>query len=337
MIKPKRLNHGDYIATISPSWGIAGESKMIARYRLGVKNLESNFGVNVINAPNALRGEKYLRDNPKARADDLMWSFDNKRVNGIIANIGGNNCDEILPFIDIDILKNSPKVFIGCSDIFTIHTLCLKSELVSFYGGNLLTTISSKELHPYTMYWMEKALFDINPIGAITNSKQYSFNINLTNNSKCKSYNDNGYEILSGKGTVKGNLIIITSELIKIQNSKYKIPKEKFIGSILCFEDIIECVTPEFLSDFILWLYNEGILQNISGLVVAKFNQYPQDKKYKEIIVRTLKELGIHNLAVLYGLGFGHTSPKVTLPYGVMAKIDCDLVSFSIVENHLCL
>ena len=81
------MKYGDTIATVSPSWGIAGEKNALWLYELGKKRLQNEFGLNVIEAPNSLRGEEYLKNNPKARAEDLMWAFE-KNVNGIIANIG---------------------------------------------------------------------------------------------------------------------------------------------------------------------------------------------------------------------------------------------------------
>ena len=34
-----------------------------------------------------IRETAYLRDNPQARAEDIMWAFENKDIRGIIANI----------------------------------------------------------------------------------------------------------------------------------------------------------------------------------------------------------------------------------------------------------
>jgi muramoyltetrapeptide carboxypeptidase LdcA involved in peptidoglycan recycling len=39
------------------------------------------------------------------------------------------------------------------------------------------------------------------------------------------------------------------------------------------------------------------------------------------------------SLPILYGLNFGHSSPTCILPYGVMAEINCESNSFSILES----
>lgn len=41
LIKPKRLRKGDTVATVSLSWGGAGDADLLWRYNLGKKRLES--------------------------------------------------------------------------------------------------------------------------------------------------------------------------------------------------------------------------------------------------------------------------------------------------------
>ena len=72
MIKAARLKKGDTVAIVSLSSGLGGEPEFIHRYEMGKLRLETEFGLNVVTMPNALRGIEFLDDNPKARADDLM-------------------------------------------------------------------------------------------------------------------------------------------------------------------------------------------------------------------------------------------------------------------------
>ena len=99
LIKPQKLNNGDTVALISPSWGCAGAPRVKWKYKLGCKRLEE-IGLNVVSAPNALKGETYLQKNPEARAYDVMWAFSNPDVKAVICNIGGNDTKSILEFID---------------------------------------------------------------------------------------------------------------------------------------------------------------------------------------------------------------------------------------------
>lgn len=100
LIKPKKLNSGDRVATISPSWGGAGEPALIWRYEQGVKRLEEVFGLEVIPMPNSLKGADYLYKNPQTRAEDLMIAFKDESIKGIFANIGGEDSIRLLPYIE---------------------------------------------------------------------------------------------------------------------------------------------------------------------------------------------------------------------------------------------
>ena len=70
LVKPKKLNKGDKVATISLSWGGAGE--LSHRYAQGKKQLEEIFGLEVIETKNALKSAKWIYDNPQARAQDIV-------------------------------------------------------------------------------------------------------------------------------------------------------------------------------------------------------------------------------------------------------------------------
>jgi muramoyltetrapeptide carboxypeptidase LdcA involved in peptidoglycan recycling len=61
-----------------------------------------------------------------------------------------------------------------------------------------------------------------------------------------------------------------------------------------------------------------------------------QEKYYKEYKDQYLKiirdEAKRDDLAIMYNLNFGHTSPMFILPYGVETEIDCDNKLFKINE-----
>lgn len=72
LTKPKRLRPGDKVATVSPSWGSAGDPELRWRYEQGVQRLKEVFGLEVIAMPNSLEGSDYLYEHPQARAEDII-------------------------------------------------------------------------------------------------------------------------------------------------------------------------------------------------------------------------------------------------------------------------
>jgi muramoyltetrapeptide carboxypeptidase LdcA involved in peptidoglycan recycling len=127
MIKPKKLQKGDTVAIVSLSSGLAGEDLFNHRYELGKKRLKEEFGLNVITMTNALKGIDYLKKHPEARAKDLMDAFLNKDIKAIICNIGGDDTIRLLPYINYDIIKSNPKIFMGYSDTTVNHFMMYKA------------------------------------------------------------------------------------------------------------------------------------------------------------------------------------------------------------------
>ncbi len=109
LTKPLKLNSGDKVAAVSLSWGCAGDTDIRWRYDLGISRLKSEFGLNGVAMPNSLKGADYLEKYPQARAEDLMTAFLDPTIKGIVSNIGGNDSIRLLPYIDIDVIKQNPK------------------------------------------------------------------------------------------------------------------------------------------------------------------------------------------------------------------------------------
>ena len=142
LIVPKALKKGDTIALISISGGRAGDEDMLARYKLGKKRLEEVWGINVVSTPNALAGSEFLYEHPEARAADLVWALHNDTINGIICIMGGDDSYRVFPYIDIEVIRDNPKVFMGYSDIASWMAVYAKAGVRAYYGPNLLTPIA---------------------------------------------------------------------------------------------------------------------------------------------------------------------------------------------------
>ena len=337
LIKPPKLNFGDKVATVSLSWGCAGNPDIRWRYDLGVSRLKSEFGLVAVAMTHSLMGEDYVRDHPEDRARDLMAAFTDPSIKGIIANFGGNDSIRLLPFIEIDVIRNHPKVFIGYSDIINVHLMCYKAGLATFYGANLLTTIADPQgIHPYSRHWLQKTLFESQPIGNIVPPVEFTCDeTEYANPNQIKQYHQNaGYECLQGSGKITGRLFSLDKTNFMEQKKAGLLEPLYESGNILFFEDIVECVKPEDLAVFLRRLGKKEILHRLNGIVFGRFNQYPEEPRYKTAITQVIgDEFSLPNLPILYNLPFGHTSPICVIPYGAMAEIDCDNAAFSILES----
>jgi muramoyltetrapeptide carboxypeptidase LdcA involved in peptidoglycan recycling len=134
LIKPKKLHPGNVLAAVSLSWG--GPGTIPYRYEEGKKQLLNTFGVRVVEMPHTMSDPGWLKENPSARADDLMLAFADPSIAGIISSIGGDDSIRILPYLDLDIIRQNPKVFMGYSDTTISHFACLKWGTVPLYGSS---------------------------------------------------------------------------------------------------------------------------------------------------------------------------------------------------------
>lgn len=339
LIKPKKLHPGDKVATVSPSWGGAGDPEIRWRYEQGVERLATVFDLQVEPMPNSLKGTEYLYDHPEARAEDLMAAFRDPDIKAIFTNIGGEDSIRLLPYIDFKVIHNNPKIFMGYSDTTIPHLFCLKAGVSSFYGPSILVDFAENiEMHPYTVDKIKRTLFSNKAIGEIETAAEWtSEHVEWTEankNRKRVMQPNSGYEVLQGKGVVQGRLIGGCIEVLEFAKGTVLWPDEKYWdGCILFFETSEEKTEPTYIR---YWLRNyaaQGILQKANGMIFAKPYDEKYREEYKEEILTVMREYGLTNLPILYNLNFGHTEPKCILPYGALAEINCSKGSFSIQES----
>ena len=87
----------------------------------------------------ALAKPDWIDANPAARADDLMRAFHDPAIKGIIASIGGDDAVRLIPCIDLAVIRDNPKLFVGYSDLTVIHFGCLKAGLGTLHGPTVMS------------------------------------------------------------------------------------------------------------------------------------------------------------------------------------------------------
>lgn len=339
LVKPQRLRPGDKVATVSLSWGGAGDTELLWRYNLGKKRLQEQFGLEVIEMPNTLKGTDYLYRYPEKRAEDLMKAFSDSSIKAIFSCIGGDESIRMLPYIDFDIIKDNPKIFIGYSDTTVTHFMCLKASLSSFYGASILAEFAENvRIFDYTADSIKKVLFDYSPIGILEASTEWTgerLEWIESNTSITKTMEKNqGYEFLQGYGKVKGRLIGGCIEVMEMIKGTVLWPSnESFEDAVLFFETSEDMPEPSYIE---YWLRNygsQGILQKVKAIIWGKPYQEKYYEEYKIAIKKVISELELFDLPIVYNMSFGHNEPMICLPYGAIAEIDCDKRTFSILES----
>jgi len=342
MIKPSLLSYGDKVAIVSLSSGLGGELAFKHKFELGKQRLESEFGLQPIVMPNALKGIDYLDKNPKARADDLMDAFEDKEIHAVITMIGGDDTIRLLPYINFDTLQRNPKIFMGYSDTTINHFMLYRVGLVSFYGPCVMVEFAENvAMHEYTKNCIRSMLFENNKNLIIPPSNQWTSEFlewaNPENDTIKRKMTDDGkgYEILQGNGIARGRLLGGCIDVFPMLFGTELWPqKNEWEDSLLFLETSEECPHPDTVKYILRGLVAQGVVEKINGIVVGKPMGEKYYEEYKLIFIRVIsEEAGRKDLPILYNVNFGHNAPNCILPYGVEAEINCFERSLRICES----
>lgn len=343
LIKPPALKKGDTVAAVSLSWG--GASVFPHRYEAGKKQFQDAFGVKVIEAPNALKPPDELFRNPRLRAQDFMWAFENPDIRAVISVIGGDDSVRLLPYLDLDLIAKNAKIHMGYSDTTATHFACMKAGVSSIYGPTFMAGFGENGgLFDYMRRSVERTLFQATPIGDVEPNTQGWSDDNSLSWAKPENQNTKralqpiqGWKILQGKGKVQGHLIGGCVEVLEMLKGTPVWPDlNDWDGAILFLETSEEAPAKDY---FIRCLRNyaaSGILERLSGIILGRPAGMNEDTfaQYDNALFQVVNtECGMTVLPLLTQMDFGHTDPMFLIPYGAMAEIDADETSFSILES----
>jgi muramoyltetrapeptide carboxypeptidase len=336
LIKPQLLKKGDTIGIVSPSAGLAPFA--IHRIDNAIAYLKKS-GFNVLVGKYALENDGYVSASIEKRLYDLHSMFSNPKVKGIICSIGGNNANQLLPFINYKLIKKNPKIFIGYSDISVLHfALQSQSRLATYFGPALMTEFGEypRPLEYTISAFKQMVMKTDNPAINIKQSKFWTDEAPDWFERKDllgprKQFKNTEYEwIKKGQavgfawgGTIPSiNHLLGTKYWVDPKGSIFflDIPEGKDIGSGLDLSAV-----DAYLTD----LDNAGIFKDIKGLVVGRPYRYSIDdhKKFKEIILRLTSN---SQFPIMYNANIGHANPIVTLRYGQKIELNSKENTFKI-------
>lgn len=340
MIKPKRLKKGDKVAIVSLSWGGLGDDCFIHKFYIAKERLEKDFGLEVICMPNALKGSKFVANHPELRAKDLMDAFSDYSISAIFCAIGGDDTIRILPYIDFDIIKNNPKIFMGYSDTTINHFMMYKAGIVSFYGPSIMCEFGEYvKMFDYTQKAVKDILFGEWEQYPILSSAEWTddyilwqeSNINTPHNMKKDTH---GYEVINGNGIVQGHLLGGCIDVFMMAVGTEIWPDlKKWDNAILFIETSEDKPSPTFVKWTLRNLAAQGILNTINGIIVGKPQGEEYYDEYKEAIKQVVaNEERLNNLPIFYNVNFGHSKPIGIIPYGIKAELNCKNKSIILLE-----
>jgi len=271
-----------------------------------------------------------------------MDAFSDKSIKAIISNIGGEDSIRTLPYTDINVIRQNPKIFLGFSDTTITHFACYKAGLTSFYGTSLLVGFAENgQMHQYQIDDIKRTLFSSLPVGQISQNKSGWTSERLEwfdkslQNTKRKLTDSNGWNFLQGNTKVQGQMIGGCVDVLEfLKETDYWLSKSDWTNKILFFETSEEMMPPTNFRRVLRNYAAQGVFEKISGLILGRPYNNKFVDEYNKILLQVIRyEQGNDQLPIITEMDFGHTCPTFTIPYGVVAEIDSEQKTFSILES----
>lgn len=296
MIYPKKLQKGDTIGIICPSSPISEERKLQC-----IKVLE-DLGYKVKAADNLTANHGgYMAGSGKVRGEWINRMFADPEVDAIFCVRGGDGGSRCMEHIDLDVVRKNPKIFVGYSDITSMHMYFnQKADLVTFHGPMVSSNIVD-DFDDDTA----TALFD-----ALGGDGPYEF----------KNPDGITVKILKeGKATapvIGGNLSLLSASI----GTPYEMDTR---GKIVFIEEVAEPVTK--IEKWCYHLKNAGKFKECKGVLLGQFtnitNEFMPEYTYIDCIGEILADVDV---PVMYDLQSGHGDKMITIPFGTNCTMDTD-------------
>ncbi|MBT2639111.1 S66 peptidase family protein [Bacillus sp. ISL-39] len=311
MFAPK-LAPGDEIRVIAPATSMIILKE--AQVDLAVERL-TKLGFNVTFGKNADVHDDFFSSSIAERIDDLHDAFANPNVKGILTALGGYNSNQLLKYIDFDLIAANPKVFCGYSDITALQLAIYQKTGLVTYSGPLFSSFGVKHGLEYTMESFLQAVTNDAPYEVVP-SETWSDDAWYLDQENRTFHEQNGYLILQ-EGEAEGMLIggnLCTMNLL--QGTEF-MPSIK--DSILFIEDDEESHSRSFDRDLQSLLHLPDA-DSIKALLIGRFqkNSNITEEALRKII--SSKE-ELRNIPIIANVNFGHVQPLATLPIGAVATI----------------
>ena len=324
MLYPKFIKENSTIGIPAPSDGAYDSFKKNKFEHAALFFKEK--GYNLVLSKNLYNSNKGRSASAKERGKEINEMFSDKNIDAIICAAGGDFLEEILPYIDFDIITKNPKFLMGFSDpTGLIYPITTKYDIATIYGSNFspfgtekvhqseldaLELLEGKklEVHSYDNYAGEYPERITGLESPIYNKTVYWQTLDN------KNVNIKG-RILSGVLGVIFELSGTKYDGINEFNERYK------DDGIIWFFDNCEQTFDEVIR--MLWKLNElDYFKYAKGVIFGRFGV---ESSYYQYDIKSCLEdsiLSKLNIPIIYDADFSHKDPCIPLINGSIAKVE---------------
>jgi len=315
-VRPKALAPGARVALVSPA-GPQNEAEGVVI----AEEVVASLGLVPKRMPSAARRTMYLAGTDEERTADLNAAFRDPSVDAIWCVRGGYGSGRLLPLLDWEAIRKNPKALLGYSDITALlNPINARTGLVTFHAPTCAENISE-----YSVAELKRVVFTAEPAGVVAAAPPVE---------PVEGFVDREDRLRRiAPGTARGRLV---GGNISVYAMLVGTPYEPDLdGKILFLEEVEE--SPYRIDRWLTGFLLTGKLSRCAGIVLGKFKDcepsgdgdFKGSWTWQEVVANRLGKLGI---PVLAGLRFGHVKDKATLPVGVLAELDVEKGTLTLLE-----
>ena len=278
------LNKGDKIGIISCSNGLSTKNKnLIDELKLNLKSLD----IEMVEGDTLYAKEYNLfsgTGEEKARALEKL--FLDKDIKMIFDISGGDLANEVLDFLDFNLIKENPKPFFGYSDLTVLLNAIYSKCNITTYNyqlRNLIGKFKEEQMQNFKASFIE--------------GKEDIFNLD--------------YEWINGshlEGVVVGGNIRC---LLKLAGTKYM---PDFKDKILFLESFSG--NSAKMVTYITQYKNLGVFNEVKGIILGEFTEMERENLKPDIIEILRRVIGEINIPILKTRDLGHGADAKCIPIG---------------------
>ena len=296
LIRPSRLKAGDTIGIVAPAWSFD-----VNNFKKGVQKLKK-LGFQLKYERSIFTRYWSMAGYDRERASQINKMFADSKVKAIFCAKAGYGSIRTIPYLDRNLIRRNPKIFIGYSDIsILLFYLYQVANMVVFHGPVVADEIK-QGMNALTLDYLLRAITRPYPIGELC----------FPGLRRLRPGKASG--ILVG-----GNMSLIMSAM----GTPYDLDTD---NKILFLEDIGEDL--EVIDSYLMHLRLAGKFRKIRGIIFGWMIDCLDysGKKYtiRDILKDTLYDI---NVPIIYGFPSGHRRAKeanITLPIGLSVTLDAD-------------
>lgn len=327
-IIPDKLKRGDKVMVISPSdslYFMGEEMQKIAKKRFQEMGLVLTYSKHVREV------NEFDSSSIESRVSDLHQAFSDKSIKAIVISYGGYNSNQLLRYIDWNIIKENPKIIIGFSDSTILNNAILSKTGLITYSGPTYSQFGQKLYFEYTQDYIYKALFE-NKEYPIYPSEFWSDDNWYKDQDNRNLIKNKGWLVIN-EGEAEGKILGGNLNTFNLLQGTEYFPD--LTDSILFLEDDNESNTNIVIFDrYLQSLIHQPNFDKVKALVIGRFQK--DSKVTDELLIKSIQtKKELQNIPIIDNLDFGHTQPMFTFPIGgkVSLKIKKDKSEITVISH----